>query len=69
MAYPIIIKPGTSPHMKVGQGNPVEGTGSQKQTKESETAPSPTFAVAQEDQAAQPYLCRGPRSDTRARAP
>jgi hypothetical protein len=40
MAEQATIRPGTYSDIKAGQGNPVEGKVSQRQAKESETAPT-----------------------------
>ena len=42
MAYQVTVRLGTSPHSQAEPGNPVQGKGSPKQAKESETAPTPT---------------------------
>ena len=41
-AYQVAVRVGTSSGIQDGQGNPVEGKGSQKQATESETTPTPT---------------------------
>lgn len=48
MLCQVIIKLGTFRHIKAGLGNQVRSKGSQKQTKESETAPFLLLGVPQE---------------------
>lgn len=48
-AQQVAVRLGTSPRIKVGEGNSVGG----KRSKESELGPAPLLGVPQEDQAAQ----------------
>lgn len=45
MAYNVVIKLGTSSHIKIGRGNPVGRKGSQMQAKESETASNLNYSM------------------------
>lgn len=58
MPHPEAVRLGTSPHIKIGQGNPVWEIVSQKYAKRSETV----SALPVRSLSKRPFLCSGPRS-------